>query len=137
MLGYGVNAYFDMLSSLSYMFIMITIFCLPIFYLYGEHHAFADYKSFQIARFTMGNMGGSSIFCQQFHMSRGSFTANCPLESYMDTDKVMFGMMSADTKDKSACTQKRVDEVAKRDDLKDCSSTLNMKATRDRIVKEC
>ena len=63
-LGYGVNAYFDMLSSLSLMFLCISVFCIPVFTLYGSHTAFSDWKSYPIARFTLGNMGSSSMFCQ-------------------------------------------------------------------------
>lgn len=33
-LGYGVNAFFDILWSLCVMFGCITIFCIPIFYIY-------------------------------------------------------------------------------------------------------
>jgi len=34
-LGYGVNAYFDILLSLSAMFICITLFAIPIFWIYS------------------------------------------------------------------------------------------------------
>lgn len=34
LLGYGINAYFDLLQQLVYMFLMITLFSLPIYYLY-------------------------------------------------------------------------------------------------------
>jgi hypothetical protein len=34
-LGYGVNAYFDILASVSKMFLWVTIFAIPIFYVYG------------------------------------------------------------------------------------------------------
>jgi len=39
-LGYGVNAYFDILYSLSLMFVCITIFCLPIYWIYSSGSAF-------------------------------------------------------------------------------------------------
>lgn len=84
-LGYGVNAYFDMLGSLSFMFFCISIFSLPIFYLYGSHRAFSDYRTFQIARYTIGNMGGSSIFCQQSRWGKNEFTITCPNESIIDS----------------------------------------------------
>jgi len=38
MLGYGVNAYLDIMLSLSYMFIWITIFCIPIFMFYKSNN---------------------------------------------------------------------------------------------------
>lgn len=38
MLGYGVNAYLDIMLSLSKMFVMITIFCIPIFMFYANNN---------------------------------------------------------------------------------------------------
>ena len=35
-LGYGINAYHDILQSLFLMFICISIFCLPIYYTYAQ-----------------------------------------------------------------------------------------------------
>lgn len=40
-LGYGVNAYFQILASLARMFFWVFIFTLPMFYIYGfEGHQF-------------------------------------------------------------------------------------------------
>lgn len=36
-LGYGVNAYFDIMLSLVWMFATITIFVLPLFYAYSQN----------------------------------------------------------------------------------------------------
>ena len=36
-LGYGVNAYFDLMLSLTYMFIAITIFSIPAYYAYSKN----------------------------------------------------------------------------------------------------
>ena len=41
-LGYGVNAYFDILESLSSMFFMITIFAIPIFMIYAGGDSYTD-----------------------------------------------------------------------------------------------
>ena len=37
MLGYGVNAYFDIMLSLVWMFSCITIFVIPLFYAYSQN----------------------------------------------------------------------------------------------------
>ena len=37
MLGYGVNAYFDIMLSLVWMFLCITIFVIPLFYAYSQN----------------------------------------------------------------------------------------------------
>jgi hypothetical protein len=36
-LGYGVNAYFDIMLSLVWMFSAITIFTIPLFYAYSQN----------------------------------------------------------------------------------------------------
>ena len=42
LLGYGVNAYFDVLYALSMMFVTISLMAIPIFFVYGSHTGFAD-----------------------------------------------------------------------------------------------
>jgi len=37
-LGYGINAYFDLIQLLVYMFLMITIFCIPLLYIYSHNN---------------------------------------------------------------------------------------------------
>ena len=62
--GYGVNAYFQILDHFRMMFILITIFSLPLFYIYGTSIGLKGWKSFPVTRFTMGNLGGSSTMCK-------------------------------------------------------------------------
>jgi hypothetical protein len=71
-LGYGINAFFDILLSLCIMFISITIFSLPIYYIYSSigQKAFSQEITYPISRFLLGNMGGSSIFCHQNLMEK-------------------------------------------------------------------
>lgn len=38
-LGYGINSYFDIMMSMMRMFICITIYCLPMFYVYSKNEA--------------------------------------------------------------------------------------------------
>lgn len=35
-LGYGMNAFFDVLMSMHYMFLCITVFAIPIYYVYSQ-----------------------------------------------------------------------------------------------------
>ena len=41
-LGYGINAYYDILYSLCCMFIWITIFSIPVYYIYSQGIYFRD-----------------------------------------------------------------------------------------------
>lgn len=71
-LGYGINAYFDILASISKMFVWVTLFCIPVYYIYGITGShFEDMKSYPISRWFAGNFGGSSMFCKQTRLSVG------------------------------------------------------------------
>jgi len=39
-LGYGVNAYFDIMFSLVIMYGCITLFCLPIYFFYAKNGSY-------------------------------------------------------------------------------------------------
>ena len=39
MLGYGVNAYFDIMYSLVFMFLTISIACIPMYYNYAHNES--------------------------------------------------------------------------------------------------
>ena len=62
-LGYGVNSYFDLLSYMSIMFVIVTIFALPIIKIYSSHDAFSEHDNYPLSKFSLGNLGGSSVFC--------------------------------------------------------------------------
>jgi len=42
LLGYGVNAYLDILHQLFNCFCLVTIFCIPIYILYASESGFSD-----------------------------------------------------------------------------------------------
>jgi hypothetical protein len=71
LLGFGVNAYFDILSMLSTMFICITIFSIPIMWCYSRGDGFVDSPTFPISQFMLGNMGASSVICDHTNMFAG------------------------------------------------------------------
>ena len=43
-LGFGINAYFDIILSLTKMCLCITLFCIPLFIIYGKGDYF-EYES--------------------------------------------------------------------------------------------
>jgi hypothetical protein len=85
------------------MFLFITIFFIPLFYIYSSHEAYYDQKSWPISRLMLGNLGGSSIFCQQIRMGKGTFTVSCPIGSYIKHDKALFGIINQDIPEKKVC----------------------------------
>jgi hypothetical protein len=67
-LGFGINAYFDMMLQLCEMFVIITIFFLPVFFWYSNNvenalatHEWNPIKMMRV--YSMGNMGGASTVC--------------------------------------------------------------------------
>jgi hypothetical protein len=93
-LGYGINAYFAILASVSKMFMWLTVFAIPIFYIYQSGRHFSGSKSYPISRFFVGNFGGSSMFCKQTRLAVGKMAMTCPLGTVLETDKVVFGVIS-------------------------------------------
>jgi hypothetical protein len=70
MLGYGVNAYFDTLYSIMWMFVIITLVCIPIFHIYGTNpvggmqlYLEGEGLKLLLATYSLGNMGGSTVIC--------------------------------------------------------------------------
>lgn len=43
MLGYGANAYFEILANLAYLFIVIFVVSLPVFYIYSHGRRYEAY----------------------------------------------------------------------------------------------
>lgn len=109
-LGYGINAYFDILLSLSAMFVCISLICIPIFLIYSSGQAYSQQKSFIISKFTLGNLGGSQIVCDQTKIWKKKAEISCPVGTYLDTDFVELGIMSMNLPSKSHCTQHSVDQ---------------------------
>lgn len=94
-LGYGLNAYFDILASVSRMFFWAFIFAMPIYYIYGIYgQYFKDQKSYPISRWFFGNFGGANMFCKQMRLSLGKVDIRCPAGTVLETDKAVFGVIS-------------------------------------------
>lgn len=65
-LGFGINAYFDMMIQLSKMMMCITVFVMPLFYGYRDgQRDFIENRPLQNGLFslTLGSFGGSSVLC--------------------------------------------------------------------------
>lgn len=66
LLGYGVNAYFGSMLHLVKMFTMISLFALPLFVIYSKNEikAFEGQPMYGLVKYTVGNLGGSSVQCK-------------------------------------------------------------------------
>ena len=59
-LGFGINAYFNIIKQMLYMMMFICLVNLPLFYIYNQYDALD--KS-AISGLSLGNMGGSLSVC--------------------------------------------------------------------------
>ncbi len=110
-LGYGVNAYFDVMKSLAWMFFFITLFCLPLYYMFAFNDAqglkvLNDDWRFQITKWSLGNMGGATVICHNKAIKSREFMLACPnaLTAVLDLENVKFGVMSELVENKVYCT---------------------------------
>lgn len=123
MLGYGVNAYFDIMFSLVIMYTCITIFCLPIFHAYasngseGMSHYAAEGLQSLIGVVTLGNLGGSIMVCENVMIIDGTIDLSIKCKNskrgYFDFDSkepgdhanVKMGIMAANLTQKNFCSR--------------------------------
>ena len=76
MLGYGVNAYFDLLYSLMWMCIICSFACIPLYKFYQENKGMGmqlylagDSVKLFFGSFTLGNLGGATVHCEHKQMT--------------------------------------------------------------------
>ena len=107
-LGYGVNAYFYLLGELARIFGFISLLAMPLFIIYasgvsGQGGAFSEDNSYLLSKFTLGNMGGSSVYCGQYRLGKREADVSCPIHTVIDIDNAVFGVISADFEHKQFC----------------------------------
>lgn len=67
-LGFGINAYFDMMMQLCELFLVITVFFIPIYWWFSNNNENTLFTAElnpikQMRRLSLGNMGGASTVC--------------------------------------------------------------------------
>ncbi len=77
LLGFGINAYFNIIKQMLYMMIAVCIINMPLFYIYGGYGAI---KNDAIASVSLGNMGGSVAICSYIPHNVENVNATMKLE---------------------------------------------------------
>jgi len=105
-LGYGVNAYFDIMLSLVYLCITVTLFAIPLYWVYSQNQqkALITQPKYTFTQFTLGNMGGDDVFCASKRRAAKSITIDCTVGQIL-TDKAKFGVMSSQVSEKVYCEE--------------------------------
>lgn len=89
LMGFGMNAYFDIMKQLIFMFFWISVFFVPVFYIYSSYDGLKNAPYYPLDMWSLGNMGGSSVQCgsapQAVAGARLSLT--CPTGTFSTTVK--------------------------------------------------
>ena len=65
LLGYGINSFFDLMYSLFWLAIFITIFMMPLMIEFSSYDGLAKESKYVFNQFSLGNMGGTTVACTQ------------------------------------------------------------------------
>lgn len=121
--GYGVNAYFDILESLSKMFLVISLFTLPVFLIYGTGGFYSGEGGGlnPINRFFIGNFGATTMFAKSNRFTARHMEIVCPKGLILDGRNAEFGIMSNQFESFITCHKDSVDEVIEQKGYIDCT----------------
>ena len=75
-LGYGLNAYFDIIVELMVLMLLCMLVTTPLMIKYGSFDSLQGQIGYQINRFSLGNLGGSMTHCSQFYYTEPDSTIN-------------------------------------------------------------
>jgi hypothetical protein len=123
-LGFGMNAFFDTLTYLMRLMLLMFLFSLPMIYIYSSYGAIENAPKGFISRFSLGNMGGASVMCKIVPLTTSNFTIACPVNSQISTGSLStnnFGVMPASLTKTNYCLR---DAAASDKTAFDCSSNL-------------
>lgn len=134
-LGYGVNAYYQILASLARMFFWIFIFSLPIIYFYVNGRFFEGQPSYPISQTMAGNFGGSSMMCKNSRVATGKLVMECPHGTIFHTGYVQMGALSNQFTSFTWCNQEAIDVVLDKENQKNCSAAMG-NGTRSTFKKQ-
>lgn len=129
LLGYGVNAYFDIMAQLGYMFCAITIMMLPLFMIFVSNHGLEHIPGlYPITQTTLGNMGGAYNFCGHKRVGDKQIGLFCTNGGgVLDIADAQIGVMSTQIEEKIYCKEDAIWEspINKGKTIERCSKYVN------------
>ena len=70
-LGFGMIAYFRMLSYFIAIFLLFSILSIPSIVIYSSYDGLDDLSNYSKARFSLGNIGYSGSVCMSMYIGVG------------------------------------------------------------------
>ena len=79
-MGYGANAYFDIIESLFNMALFITVVMIPIMIIYSNNkiNGLKDQPNYNLNKMSLGNYGASTVSCNVKSIGSGTMDFSCP-----------------------------------------------------------
>ena len=101
-----MNALTDLIAAFLRMFSLLTVFALPLFWVYsgGSYHA-----ENPLVTYSLGSLGGASVYCAQFPLAKARAEIACPSGTHFDARYAQFGVLNSAFEDYSQCTQRAAD----------------------------
>lgn len=138
LLGYGLNAYFDVLMSAVKMFMVLTVASMPLSYYYSNNgvNELAAQGGFggMIAQFSLGNLGGARALCDQRRLHSKELKLTCPTGTVLEYGNENFGLMSNMMSQNNFCLEKAIWEVPGNKGLKNCTKVLDSAKVRKELA---
>ena len=94
-LGYGINAYFEIIFNLMICMLICSLAFLPTLFVYA-HNPVMQLQSqgkYFINMFSLGNMGGSNVVCSTATLRKSAVGIKCPTGSFLDIKNMTYGVM--------------------------------------------
>ena len=128
-LGYGVNAYFDIMISLAILCFIVTLFMTPVMMMYSGNDikGLQSQPKYAFNQLTMGNLGGSSTLCAQKALETEKLTLSCPSGEMIISSNTKFGLMSKQVNQKIHCTEDSINAAEDMTKITNCSTTANFR----------
>lgn len=82
----------DLILAFAKMFGLLTVFALPLFFIYSQGHAYSDSA---LAKYFLGNMGGASVYCAQFPIQQGTAQIACPAGTHFEARDAQLGILNS------------------------------------------
>jgi len=138
-LGYGLNAYFDIMTALAVMCLMITLFISPVLFHYAgnEIEGLKDDPKYAFNQFTIGNLGGSGVYCGQRRIGVGVMKLTCPNGNIVVNDETKFGIMSSEVEQMMHCTEQSIASSFGDTSFTNCTSLMDTSTFRNTLISEC
>lgn len=138
-LGYGINAYFEIISSLFWMMTVISIVFIPVLAVYADNtvNGLAQQPKAIINMWSLGNMGSSTVSCKSAPLAHERLSFSCPM-GLIDVMHPSLGIMNTGLRTKVFCSEAAIWKDSNNVEPEvTCTSYIDRVRMYERIVRLC